>query len=80
MSLPIYLLRRSPSTLPSALYPPQNKEILVLIIAPLSESHASSHEAVSLQLKDAGHFINGQGFTYKKLLELVLAADKAVTL
>ena len=80
MSLPIYLLRRSPSTIPSSLYPPQNKERSVLILEPLAEDRSPSRETVSLVSQDAGHFNNGDRFTYRQLLNLVLNAKNVVTL
>jgi hypothetical protein len=80
MSLPIYLLRRCPSTISSCLYPPQNNERSVLLLEPLVEDQSASRDKVSLASQDAGHFKNGERFTYRQLLDLVLKADKAVTL
>lgn len=80
MSLPMYLLRHSASNLSSALYVPTNKDITVHIAKPQSDNHPASQQAAFIQVGNADGLRNREPLTYKQLLELVLNADKVVTL
>ena len=80
MSLPMYLLRRSLSNVSNALYSPGERDITVHIIKPQLDSHFSSEQAALLQVTDEDSLENGHELTYAQLLELILKAEKVVTL
>lgn len=80
MSLPMYLLRRSASNLSSALYDPACKDVTIHIRNPQSDDHTASQRAAFIQVGHADCLPNSDQLTYRQLLELVLKAEKVVTL
>lgn len=80
MSLPLYLLRHSVLTVSSALYSPENSDRSVQMVESPSGNQISSHHAVVIQGGKKEHPNNGEPMTYTQLLELLLTADKVVTL
>jgi hypothetical protein len=80
MSLPMYLLRRSTSNLSSALYDPTCKDITVYITNPQSDNHIASQQAAFIQGGHADCLPNREPLTYRQLVELILKAEKVVTL
>ena len=80
MSLPVYVLRRSASSVSSALYSSEKRPLSVRIIEPQSDDHFSSQKAAFIQVGNEDSVNNGEQLTYRQLLDLVLEADKVVTL
>lgn len=80
MSLPLYLLRHSVMNVSAALYSPENRNLSVQIVGSLSGNEDSSNNAVAIQGGNKESTNNGALLTYTQLLELLLTADKVVTL
>lgn len=76
MSLPLYLLRHSVSGVSPALYSPDKRDLAVRIITPQSDTQEASETAAFIQSREA----DGEPVTYVQLLELILSAQKVVTL
>lgn len=80
MSLPMYVLRRAASDLSSALYDPAGQDVTVHIRSPQSDDRTSSQQAAFIQLGHADDLANREQLTYRQLVELLLKAEKVVTL
>lgn len=80
MSPPLYLLRRSTSSISSALYTPDNRNALVYITKSLSGNRSGVPKAGFLQIGIEEGLTTDEPLTYAKLLEILLKADKVVTL
>jgi hypothetical protein len=76
MSLPLYVLRHSVSSVSPALYASENRDLSVHIIESRLDDHVSSETAAFLHLGKE----HGEPGTYRQLLELILTAKKVVTL
>lgn len=76
----MYLLRLSVSDLPSALYDPACKDVTIHIRSPQSDDHTASQQAAFIQVAQADGLANGERLTYRQLVELLLKAEKVVTL
>jgi hypothetical protein len=76
----MYLLRRSASSLSSALYDPTWKDITVQITNPQSDDHLASQQAAFIHVGHADGLPNREQLTYRQLVELILKAEKVVTL
>ena len=76
MSHPLYVLRHAVSGVSPALYSPDKRDVAVRVIEPRSDNHVSSETAAFLQVGEA----DGKPVTYVQLLELILNAQKVVTL
>jgi hypothetical protein len=76
MSRPLYLFRRSVSSISPALYSLENRDLWVRIIGAPSENHVSSETAAFVHVTKE----DGEPLTYKKLLEFIFTARKVVTL
>jgi hypothetical protein len=80
MSSPLYLLRHSLRSIPSALYAPENRTQSVRIIKSQSEDHFSSCKDACIRIGMEDALESSEQLMYTELLELVLKADKVVTL
>ena len=80
MSLPVYVLRRSPASISSALYSSEKRTLSVRIIEPQSDDHVPSQKAAFIQAGNEDSGSNREQLTYRQLLNLVLEAEKVVTL
>jgi hypothetical protein len=80
MSFPVYVLRRSVSSVSSALYSSEKRNISVRIIQPQSDNHISSQKAAFIQVGNEDSGSHGEQLTYGQLLNLLLEAEKVVTL
>jgi hypothetical protein len=76
----MYLLRRSSSHLSSALYDPTWKDITVHITIPQSDDHLASQQAAFIRVGHGDRLPNREQLTYRQLVELILKAEKVVTL
>lgn len=76
----MYLLRRSASNLSSALYDPACKDVTIYIGSPQSDDHTASQQAAFIQVGHAESLPNRDQLTYRQLVELVVKAEKVVTL
>ena len=80
MSLPMYLLRRSASSLSSALYDPTCKDVTIHIRSPESDDQPASQQTAVIQVGHADCLPDRHQLTYGQLVELLLKAEKVVTL
>jgi hypothetical protein len=76
MSRPLYVLRHTISGVSPALYSPDKRDRAVRLIERRSDTHVSSETAAFLQISEE----DGEPVTYGQLLELILNAQKVVTL
>ena len=79
MSSPLYLLRREPERVSSALYSHHDHEGLVCALE-RQQNTSSRASAVLVLSGDGSRFPAGTRMDYNELLELVLTAGKIVTL
>ena len=80
MSLSMYLLRHEASSLSSALYAPEKRNISVHVINPQSDDPVGSQQVAFIHVGKEDSLTNRDQLTYAQLLELVLKAEKVVTL
>ena len=80
LSAPLYLLRHPAHTLSPALYAPQDVTASVFVLEATPDSPLSPQFATTLQSGERSHVPIGQRLTYAQLLELIIQAEKVVTL
>ena len=80
LSAPLYLLRHPAHTLSSALYSPQEVTASVLLLETTPHSPLSPQVAATLQSEERSHLPIARQLTYEQLLELIIQAEKVVTL
>jgi len=80
MSLLVYLLRSHAQVMSPALYPHNDSGVTSLAIERAASSTVPSPPAVMFQPGDTASWKVGEQLTYKQLLDLVIDAEKVITL
>lgn len=80
LSAPLYLLRHPAHTLSPALYSPQDVTASVLLLETTPHSPISPRFAATLQSGERSRVPIARQLSYGQLLELIIQAEKVVTL